>query len=33
MFQCNITGNLFDLDEEEKHREGGSRFGFTPFEI
>ena len=28
-FWCNITGNPFDLDDSEKHREGGSRFGFN----
>lgn len=27
-FLCNITGNRFDLEDNEKHREGGRRFGF-----
>ena len=28
-FLCNITGNRFDLDDNEKYRERGSRFGFN----
>lgn len=28
-FLCNITGNRFDLNDNEKHRELGSRFGFN----
>ena len=27
-FVCNITGKRFDLDDSEKHRELGSRFGY-----
>jgi hypothetical protein len=27
MYTCNITGNKFDLNEDEKNREGGTRFG------
>jgi SAM-dependent methyltransferase len=29
MYICNITGNLFTLDESEKHREGGMVFGYN----
>jgi SAM-dependent methyltransferase len=29
MFTCNITGNKFDLDNSEKNREGGLRFGYN----
>ena len=29
MYICNITGKIFDLQESEKHREGGSRFGYN----
>ncbi len=28
-YQCNITGQSFDLEENEKDREGGVRFGFN----
>jgi len=28
-FICNITGKSFDLSDNEKHRELGSRFGFN----
>ena len=28
-FVCNITGNLFDLNDNEKHRELAVRFGFN----
>lgn len=29
MYKCNITGNVFDLEDNEKHREGASMFGFN----
>lgn len=29
MYQCNITGQYFNLDDNEKNREGGVRFGFN----
>jgi hypothetical protein len=29
MFTCNITGDGFDLEEDEKKREGGLRFGYN----
>ncbi len=29
MFTCNITGKNFDLDDKEKDREGGGRFGYN----
>lgn len=29
MYTCNITGNKFDLNEDEKNIEGGSRFGYN----
>ena len=29
MFTCNITGDEFDLEEDEKKREGGLRFGYN----
>lgn len=29
MFTCNITGNKFDLEEEEKTRDGGLKFGYN----
>jgi SAM-dependent methyltransferase len=29
MYTCNITGKIFDLTENEKHREGGSIFGYN----
>ena len=28
-FLCNITGNRFDLNDSEKDRELGCRFGFN----
>ena len=29
MFCCNITGNYFNLEENENHREGGERYGYN----
>lgn len=29
MYTCNITGKTFNLQNEEKHREGASRYGYN----